>query len=560
MSFWSDLGDWATGKKTQQDWFGNDIAGAAQQAFGGIGPPKLSANAPGSSVDTSAADADKARQQQLISQLQQQAATGGGAWEQALAQGTQGAENTAKSLSLGQNGLSNLNRQYAGAEGAAAAQQAGVGQGNILRAREQQGAQGELSDILSSQGQQDATQAQNVANAAQSSRELQAALTEQAKTNATNAVSGAGQMVGKIAGLSSGGSVPGKPEIFGDDSRNDIVPAMLSPHEIVLPLSVASSDDPKDWVDFIAAVKNRKGGRNGHYDGGGDTGVSQGRLGDIQGNPVVDSVSSAGKGDVGGVLHAASEGLDPLQSFNKMYANPQEAPSTANGALFDLSGYNTTASQEAINNGLLAQGAAGNGLTASTQQMGNAVDAAMAGGAGHGSGVLAGIADSGRAASRGAAEGAGTKAAEQSRAQNALATSQAQQRATDINIAAAQQKQLMRNTELNAGLATAQQAQLANILSGAGQAVGMAHHLGSNTPGGPPEDNPYGPGGGAPAYNDGSYGNPDDFSSYGEATSTGPDRGSVSDLSNGDSGYAHGGIVDGETASFLRALKKRKAA
>lgn len=76
-------------------------------------------------------------------------------------------------------------------------------------------------------------------------------------TGALNAVAGLAGL-----GLAEGGVVPGAPEVDGDDERNDKVPALLSPGEIVVPREAA--DDPDDAKAFVEAVakpalaKNRK--------------------------------------------------------------------------------------------------------------------------------------------------------------------------------------------------------------------------------------------------------------------------------------------------------------
>jgi hypothetical protein len=49
-----------------------------------------------------------------------------------------------------------------------------------------------------------------------------------------------------------GNKVPGKAEVKGDDLKNDKVPAMLSPGEIVVPRSKAS--DPDKAAQFAKAV------------------------------------------------------------------------------------------------------------------------------------------------------------------------------------------------------------------------------------------------------------------------------------------------------------------
>lgn len=70
------------------------------------------------------------------------------------------------------------------------------------------------------------------------------------------------------AGLKSeGGDVPGKAPISGDSPKNDIVPTMLSPGELVLPRTVMNSEDPeRAAADFVAKELAKKGKSDSHND------------------------------------------------------------------------------------------------------------------------------------------------------------------------------------------------------------------------------------------------------------------------------------------------------
>lgn len=58
---------------------------------------------------------------------------------------------------------------------------------------------------------------------------------------------------------SQGKMVPGKASVSGDSLKNDTVPAMLSPGEIVIPRTIAQSPDASEKAArFVAAVKARK--------------------------------------------------------------------------------------------------------------------------------------------------------------------------------------------------------------------------------------------------------------------------------------------------------------
>lgn len=64
---------------------------------------------------------------------------------------------------------------------------------------------------------------------------------------------------GQIEMLKQGGHVPGKAHVRGDSLKNDTVPAMLSPGEIVIPRTIATSEDaPEKAAKFVAAVLARK--------------------------------------------------------------------------------------------------------------------------------------------------------------------------------------------------------------------------------------------------------------------------------------------------------------
>ena len=62
--------------------------------------------------------------------------------------------------------------------------------------------------------------------------------------------------------MRTGGTVPGQAMVKGDSLKNDRVPAMLSPKEIVLPRSVTLSKNPgaaaKAFVDKIKASHKGK--------------------------------------------------------------------------------------------------------------------------------------------------------------------------------------------------------------------------------------------------------------------------------------------------------------
>lgn len=73
------------------------------------------------------------------------------------------------------------------------------------------------------------------------------------------AASGFGQHVAMR--MKAGGVVPGTPKIMADNPKNDVVPAMLTPKEIVLPLSVTQAKDaPAKAAAFVAAILSKNKG------------------------------------------------------------------------------------------------------------------------------------------------------------------------------------------------------------------------------------------------------------------------------------------------------------
>ena len=58
-----------------------------------------------------------------------------------------------------------------------------------------------------------------------------------------------------------GGAIPGKASVSGDSPKNDTVPTMLSPGEVVLPRSVVNAkNSPEKAKEFVAALKRQKDG------------------------------------------------------------------------------------------------------------------------------------------------------------------------------------------------------------------------------------------------------------------------------------------------------------
>lgn len=150
----------------------------------------------------------------------------------------------------------------------AQAQQMGVGQAATLQAQQQLAAQQALaqqqqamaSNALQGENiQQGGAASQN--NAAMGGQNINAQVAEgNQKTNA-GLFGGLLQSAGAAFGLAEGGDVPGQAEVKGNSEKNDKVPAMLSPGEVVLPRSVTQGPDmEKKAIEFLRHLKGNKKG------------------------------------------------------------------------------------------------------------------------------------------------------------------------------------------------------------------------------------------------------------------------------------------------------------
>lgn len=528
------------------DW--RNAGKAADSIATGLGyaPKHVDPNQPGGQLDTSAADADRQRNEQLLAQLRAQAQSGGGAWEQALKNSTGQASSAAMAV-----GQSNPNVGYAAAlrnignaQGAVA--QRAVGQGNMLRAQSQAGAQDQLSGLLAAQGGTDANQAAASAAAKQGVAELDSTLANKATQQTTKDSTSAGGFMGM---LSDGGTVPGKPKVFGDNEKNDTVPAWLSPGEIVIPRSHAS---PELAAAFVRQVQSGQGrspdervraalGKPQRLAGGGSAGDGSGLSGP-NGDSGADQNRLAG---------AVSVFLPHVGAA--MRQTKQSAPSIQNGGLFDTSAYDSNRAAQLQNSDLINQRAMGMGPSVVPQQSQDSTDAAIMAALRGSRGGNAAMA-AGMGAQAGAGNAAEMAAREQRGAQSQYGQVIGDQRARDNSFAQAQQQAAFRQTQINAGLDLSQQAAMRQNLAGAGQAAMGASQLKlkedpSGDSGGQSTDQPFGDS----TFDMGAdSGEMDGYSADGGFGDTvdGEWRG-------GEIGkYANGGKVDPREAAFLAAFKK----
>lgn len=434
-----------------------DLTGAASTDLG---------SAPGASLDTTQADVQRGNMEQLINALQQQATTGNGAWQASFNRGVQQAMGNASSTgqaeqNMARSGSAGAMRNIANAQGAVG--QRAVGQEQALRQQSMNAAQDQLSQLESGLGAGDINQAGAAAAAAQGAREAKASQEATARANNIALVGGIAQavpLVGQGIGslftsgpsYSDGGRVPGRPRTFGDNEKNDTVPAMLSPGEIVVPRSRAS--DPEAAAKFARMVAMRHGQ---HMADGGYAGWKP-------------------------------DDSDPTALGPNFLGGTTEAPSIQNGGLLDAAPYAQTRGQMDTLGGQFGERARGQGSIAdvmaqqqSDSQMANALAAQNGRQAAANTTQQAGRQGSAVAEVQGARRGN-----EQAAGQQALGRQLTDRRQQELALAQAQQQAEWRNSMINAGVSLQNQAAIRSILGGAGQAAtGLAGALSKGGGGGP---------------------------------------------------------------------------
>lgn len=230
------------------------------------------------------------QQQQLAAALQaQMRGEGPSLAQQQLQQATDANARMAAGAMASQRGMNPALAQRLVLNQQAQANQQAAGQSAMIRSAEQMQAQQQLAAALQAQRAQDIGQQQantqlygvagglqhgvdalNQQTAAQNAQLNLGAQQINAQTHAQNAqnhaqlggalLGAAGSAGAAIAtGMADGGPVPGRAPVPGDHPANDVVPALLSPGEIVLPRSVAQADDAPDRAaEFVEEIKRRK--------------------------------------------------------------------------------------------------------------------------------------------------------------------------------------------------------------------------------------------------------------------------------------------------------------
>lgn len=529
--------------------------------FGG-NAAKLDSSAPGATVDTTQSDSDHALLSPMSQQLREQAQTGDGSWQQMLARGTQAANASATALGQSVPGVGYGQALRTIANNTAANNQRAIGQGNILRAQQRQAAATQLGATLGGQSAIEASQAASKAGAAQGVTELNDSIDKKTGQDNANLAAGGAQALGTVAALlSDGGAVPGQPKVFGDDEKNDTVPAWLSPGEVVLPRHITKSPDaPERAADFVRAVQARHRGRAHQFADGGD----------VPPAPALPRNTKPATGEDADPLPPPAPmddtSVKPASStlFGGVFGGANQHPAgIENGGLLDTANYDFNRDATLSNaQNFLAQ-ANGGGQEIPTQHLQDSTDSNIANAMqsmanARGPGAAAAGANAVAMASQGM-QGAAGKAAnvaqeEQQRGQKAFADAVQAQRARDLALAQTKQQFAWRNSLMNSGIDMQQQALFKSLLGGAGQGLAglsglMTRSPSIEAPDSTPDENPDGANWDYP-------GAADDWNS--------PDTSNAGDFStpdvSGGANAAHGGeVVDSRAKDFVAALKRRAA-
>ncbi len=282
--------DWIAGDGQGRDVTSGVLGGAMINA----GPASGSGGsgyAPPSGLDTSQSDQARAEMMDFVGALKEQAAgRGPSAAQDQLTSATDANIRQAMALGQSQRGVG----YQAGIKGMlsnqARTQQESALQSSFLRNQERMQAQNQLGGILGQMRGGDISQQGSAIDLEKVRQNWEVAKLDEAarKRAATNQLVGAGLQTGGAlieTGMqgqgkpatpaqptnpngpdadgtyraASGGQIPGTAQAPGDSPRNDTVPAMLSPGEIVLPRTVAqSADAPDKAAEFVAAIKAQK--------------------------------------------------------------------------------------------------------------------------------------------------------------------------------------------------------------------------------------------------------------------------------------------------------------
>lgn len=416
----------------------------------GFRPNIADETAPGATLDTKGADAARSQLDPLLQQLQQQATTGDGAWRQAF---TQAIERTkANAQAVGQSnpstGYQSSLRNIANAKGATA--QRAVGEEETLRSESMLDARRTLGDTLGAQAQGDIGQAAEAQRVERARRLANQASIDQSLENRKATEKG---ITGAL--MSDGGPVPGHASLFGDDERNDTVPAKLSPGEIVIPRSITQGKDaPARAAAFVRAIQSTGSTNAGeNFAGGGSPGI----------RPVSDA-------EGGGAGVVAANILVPHIGRQIEYNNLRNNVGGGGGGTIDTSQYDETAQKQSELAQLFSGEAQGHGPTITgpmaQRQQDTAIERATAPSAAPMQHQLQALAASGAS---GAGDVGAQRAREQGSGQQAFAKALQQRRAQEMQLASAKQQAAWEKTLADMGVSAANQQALRGSIAAAGQ-------------------------------------------------------------------------------------------
>lgn len=433
--------------------------------------------APGSTIDTAAADAERAKSGKLLADLDTSIETGGGAWEQALQQGLGASNAQATSTATSSRNLSGADQARQIANSTAANQQTAAGQGENLRTQTKQNAQNIKTGVLSGQIGTDAAQSALQAGVNQTSSLAKRGVERKAGQDFLNFVGGAGKaMLG--AAMSDGGHVPGKPKVFGDDEVNDTVPAILSPGEIVIPRTIAQGPDAESKAAaFVAAIKagakpsKETTEKVKNYDAGGEITSPYGKIedGELKFDPtsnrtITDTISDPFS--INRKFNASVEGGSIID--NRQYNNAKKKIDDNNDSLYSQILSGPSLSGNMINSS--SNDAAAAAAKAGARNMGQ----------GQGANQANAVMGSSMASQLGVGDAASRRATESTSLQQAFGEAVQRQRVADLQMADMQQKAAWNNTATNMGIDLQNQNALRNIVSGGAQALAVAGRMGGS--------------------------------------------------------------------------------
>jgi hypothetical protein len=480
---------------------------------------------PALGIDTTQADANRDRLTGLLGQLQQTAATGSGPWEETFSKAVNDAQSSAQALGQAQ---ANTGGNYQSAlrnigNTQSSVGQRAVGQEQVLRQKAKNQATTSLASIQGALGNQDVAEATSIAQANQDKLKLDQAELDAETEKLTGAFKTVGSAVMGGTGMSDGGPVPGRAQVFGDDEVNDTVPAKLSPGEIVIPRSITLGPDaPEKAAEFVRAVMQRKGGNTGPNFADGGTADNR---------PTHSGVKK--------------DDWTWMSGFG-----PQEA-TTGLGALLDTTKYDQTRTGlSGLMDSLGTRTAGGDSVSdvVAQQRLDEQLEQQM-GAVGPGSAGAAQLGSLAKPAVANASGAAEQRGADQAEAQQLLASTATDARARELALQQASHRQLLMHKAMNAGLDLRRLQSMQNLASGGAQGLAAITQfgLGSIKPehSGVYQNDYYGDRGGAAdlgrydhGYEDTPGSDPGEWNSYPEGAGDYPDA----DL-DGPQYAAEGGVI-----------------